>query len=43
MKKAFLSLIAASLIFGFVSTKELSQNSSSEDGFTIQQKQNTGA
>ncbi|BAB07731.1 hypothetical protein [Halalkalibacterium halodurans] len=43
MKNVFLSLIAAGLLFGFVSPQELSQNSSSGDGFTIQQKQSTGA
>ncbi|MED4174824.1 hypothetical protein P4631_20710 [Halalkalibacterium halodurans] len=42
MKNVFLSLIAASLVLGFVSPQELSQNSSSGDGFTIQEKHHTG-
>lgn len=42
MKSVFLSLIAASLIFGFVNPQDLSQSSSSGDGFTIQQKHNSG-
>lgn len=42
MKNVFLSLIAASLVLGFVSPQEFNY-SSSGDGFTIQQKQSTGA
>ncbi|MDY7224629.1 hypothetical protein [Halalkalibacterium halodurans] len=42
MKKVFLSFIAAGLIFGFVNPQVLNQSSSSGDGFTIQQKHNTG-
>ncbi|MDY7220675.1 hypothetical protein [Halalkalibacterium halodurans] len=42
MKKIFLTIVAASLIFGFFSPQELNHNSSAGDGFTIQQKQRTG-
>ncbi|WP_276403782.1 hypothetical protein [Halalkalibacterium halodurans] len=42
MKSVMLSLIAAGLIFGFVNPQELNQHSSG-DGFTIQEKQRTGA
>ncbi|MED4125569.1 hypothetical protein P4631_07305 [Halalkalibacterium halodurans] len=42
MKKVFLSLIAAGLIFGFVNPQELHHSSSSESGFTIQEKGRTG-
>ncbi|MDY7224527.1 hypothetical protein [Halalkalibacterium halodurans] len=41
MKNVFLSLVAASLVFGFVSPQEFNY-SSSGDGFTIQEKHHTG-
>jgi hypothetical protein len=42
MKNVFLSLIAASLIFGFVSPQELNHNSNPGDGFSTQHKGSGG-
>ncbi|MDY7224630.1 hypothetical protein [Halalkalibacterium halodurans] len=42
MKKVILTLVTASLIFGFVSPQELHHSSSSESGFTIQEKHRNG-
>ncbi|MED4125567.1 hypothetical protein P4631_07315 [Halalkalibacterium halodurans] len=42
MKNVFLSLFVAGLIFGFVNPQDSSQSSSSGNGFTIQQKHNSG-
>ncbi|MED3645468.1 hypothetical protein P4475_01280 [Halalkalibacterium halodurans] len=42
MKKVILPLVTASLIFGFIQPHQIYDNSSSEDGFTIQERHRNG-
>ncbi|MED4125568.1 hypothetical protein P4631_07310 [Halalkalibacterium halodurans] len=42
MKKVFLTLVTASLIFGFIQPNQVYDNSSSGDGFTIQERHRNG-
>jgi hypothetical protein len=42
MKKVILTLVTASLIIGFIQPNQVYDNSSSEDGLTIQEKHRNG-